>query len=386
MIRKLYMNPTVREFLRIILAVTISLLLGFIITLLVSEDPIVAYKAFLTGPVSKLNRAGEWIKESITLTLLGLAVAVVFKANLFSLGQEGQMLLGALVAGSISLFVPLPAILRLPLALVAAMVVGFLYGAVPGYLKAHLNANEIVSTLMLNAIALRFYDYILIFFIKPEGAGYNASDFFPKEGVLPNFIPNLPFLAEAYKLFTTKANVTIMLYIAILMVVATWFLMYRTPFGYELRMLGSNIKFARYGGVNTRRTITLAMAISGILAGLAGAHLAMGVHTKLIANITVSLGFEGIVVALLARNNPIGVPFAALAYGYIRAGADIMERSSDVSREMVLIIQAIIILLVTAERVLPIIQQRVSAARAAKSNGDGPENGQPALEEGGSHA
>lgn len=386
MIRKLYMNPTVREFLRIILAVTISLLLGFIITLLVSEDPIVAYKAFLTGPVSKLNRAGEWIKESITLTLLGLAVAVVFKANLFSLGQEGQMLLGALVAGSISLFVPLPAILRLPLALIAAMVVGFLYGAVPGYLKAHLNANEIVSTLMLNAIALRFYDYILIFFIKPEGAGYNASDFFPKEGVLPNFIPNLPFLAEAYKLFTTKANVTIMLYIAILMVVATWFLMYRTPFGYELRMLGSNIKFARYGGVNTRRTITLAMAISGILAGLAGAHLAMGVHTKLIANITVSLGFEGIVVALLARNNPIGVPFAALAYGYIRAGADIMERSSDVSREMVLIIQAIIILLVTAERVLPIIQQRVSAARAAKSNGDGPENGQPALEEGGSHA
>jgi ABC-type uncharacterized transport system permease subunit len=126
------------------------------------------------------------------------------------------------------------------------------------------------------------------------------------------------------------------------------------------------------------------MAISGILAGLAGAHLAMGIHTKLIANITVSLGFEGIVVALLARNNPIGVPFAALAYGYMRAGADIMERSSDVSREMVLIIQAIIILLVTAERVLPIVQQRVSAARSAKANGKGPDNGQAALEEGGS--
>ncbi len=381
MIRKLYMNPTVREFLRIFLAVAISLLLGFIITLLVSEDPIVAYKAFLTGPVSKLNRAGEWIKESITLCLLGLAVAVVFKANLFSLGQEGQMLLGALVSGVIALFVPLPGIIRIPLALIAAMLVGFLFGLIPGYLKAHLNANEIVSTLMLNAIALRLYEYFLIFFIRPPNAGYNASNFFPKEGVLPTFVPNVPFLAEAYKLFSTKANVTIMLYIAILMVVATWFLMYRTPFGYELRMLGSNMKFARYGGVNTRRTITLAMGISGILAGLAGAHLGMGVHTKLIANITVSLGFEGIVVALLARNNPIGVPFAALAYGYMRAGADIMERSSDVSREMVLIIQAIIILLVTAERVLPIVQQRVSAARAAKANG--PENGQPALEEGG---
>ena len=384
MIRKMLMKPAIREFLRMFLAIAISLAIGFIITLLVSKDPITAYKAFLVGPVTKLNRAGEWIKESITLCLLGLAVALVFKANLFSLGQEGQMLLGALVSGSIALFVPLPGILRIPLALIAAMLVGFLFGLIPGYLKAHLNANEIVSTLMLNAIALRLYDYFLIFYIKPPNAGYNASDFFPKEGILPNFVPNLPFLADVYKLFTTKANVTIMLYIAILMVVATWFLMYRTPFGYELRLLGSNIKFASYGGVNTKRTITLAMGISGILAGLAGAHLAMGIHTKLIANITVSLGFEGIVVALLARNNPIGVPFAALAYGYMRAGADIMERSSDVSREMVLIIQAIIILLVTAERVLPIVQQRVSAARLAKNGGNGESDAKPTLEEGGS--
>jgi len=152
MIRKLYMKPAVREFLRILLAITISLGLGFIITLLVSEDPIGAYRAFLTGPVSRINRAGEWIKEAITLTLLGLSVALVFKAQLFSLGAEGQMLLGALVSGTIALFVPLPAILRIPLAMVAAMVVGGLFGALPGYLKAHLNANEIVSTLMLNAI------------------------------------------------------------------------------------------------------------------------------------------------------------------------------------------------------------------------------------------
>jgi simple sugar transport system permease protein len=363
MIRKLYMKPAVREFLRILLAITISLTLGFIITLLVSEDPVGAYKAFLTGPVSRINRTGEWIKEAITLTLLGLSVALVFKAELFSMGAEGQMLLGALVSGTISLFVPLPAILRIPLALFAAMLVGFLFGALPGYLKAHLNANEIVSTLMLNAIALRVYDYFLIFHIKPEGAGYNASDFFPKEGVLPTFIPNVPFLAEAYELFSRRANITIMLYIAIAVVVLVWYLMYRTPFGYELRMLGANMKFARYGGINTKKTVILTFAISGAVAGLAGAHLGMGIHEKLIANITIGIAFEGIVVALLARNNPVAVPFAALAYGYLRAGADIMERSSDVSREMVLVIQAIIILLVTAERVLPIVQQRVNNMR-----------------------
>jgi ABC-type uncharacterized transport system permease subunit len=351
-------NPVIREILRIVTAVLIALILGFIITLLVSKDPIGAYTAFLTGPISRLNRAGEWIKESITLALLGLSVALVFKANLFSMGAEGQMVLGALVSGAIALFVPLPAILRIPLALAAAGLVGFLWGLIPGYLKAHLNANEIVSTLMLNAIAIRLYDFLLINYIKAPGAGYNASDFFPVEGTLPNFIP--PFLTDLYKLFSAQANVTIMVYIAIILVFVTYFIMFRTPFGYELRMVGANLKFARYGGVNTRWTIVLAMGVSGILAGLAGAHLAMGVHTKLIANITVSLGFEGIVVALLARNNPLAVPFTALAYGYLRAGADIMERSSDVSREMVLVIQAIIILLVTAERVLPMVQQNIA--------------------------
>ncbi len=378
MMRKLLSNPTVREFLRVVLAVLIALVLGFIITLLVSKDPINAYKAFMFGPLTKLNRAGEWIKESITLTLLGLSIAVVFKANLFSLGAEGQMLFGALASGVIALFVPLPAILRIPLALVAAGVAGFAYGALPGYLKAHLNANEIVSTLMLNALALRLYDYILINFIKPPNAGYNASDFFPKEGSLPNFIPDLPFLHDFRQIFVNQANITVMVWVAIVLTIVIYYLMYRTPYGYELRMLGANLKFARYGGVNTKRTIVLAFAISGMVAGLAGAHLAMGIHTKLIANITIALGFEGIVVALLARNNPIAVPFAALAYGYLRAGADIMERSSDISREMVLIIQAIIILLVTAEYILPVVQQRIESRR----NNDKTAPGQALPEEG----
>jgi ABC-type uncharacterized transport system permease subunit len=374
-IKQLLTKRPVREFLRIFLAVTAALTLGFIITLMVSEKPIEAYKAFLLGPVSKFNRFGDWIEESITLILLGLAVAIAFRSKQFSLGQDGQMILGALVAGSISLFVPLPGFLRIPLAILAAMVVGFIWGWIPGYLKAHLKANEIVSTLMLNAIALKLYDYFLIFRIKPEGAGYNASDFFPAEGVLPSFFPPLPFLGELRKLFVNQTNISIMLYLVIAAVVIVYFMMFRTPFGYELRTVGENIKFANYGGINTKRTVILVFAVSGIFAGLAGAHLAMGIHTKLIANITVSLGFEGIVVAIMARNNPLFVPIAGLAYGYMRAGADIMERSSDVSREMVLVIQAIIILLVTAERILPVIQQRIAANKTAAEGSELAEGG-----------
>ncbi len=379
--RKFLSNPSIREILRILIAIGGALLIGFLITLIVSKDPIEAYKAFLLGPLSKFNRFGDWIEESITLILVGLAIAIPFKANLFSLGAEGQLLLGALVSGSIALFVPLPAILRIPLALIAAMVTGFLWGWIPGYLKAHLKANEIVSTLMLNAIALKLYDYFLFFYLVPPKAGYNASAFFPKEGVLPSLIPNLPFLSDIHKLFSDKTNITIMVYILIVAVIVVYYLMFRTPFGYELRMIGANIKFASYGGINTEKTIILIFAISGIFAGLAGAHLAMGIHTKVIMNISLGLGFEGIVVAILARNNPLFIPLTGLAYGYLRAGADVMERTSDMSREMIFVIQALIILFVTAEHFLPMIQRRV-AERKENSK----ENIETTPSKGGKHA
>jgi simple sugar transport system permease protein len=365
--KKILGSSAVRELLRVLIAIFVALTIGFIITVLVSDDPIGAYKAFLFGPLSKINRFGDWIEESITLIFLGLAVALVFKAELFSLGQEGQMVLGALVAGSIALFVPVPGYIRIPLAIIGAMLIGFLWGWIPGYLKAHLNANEIVSTLMLNFIALRIYDWLLTYNIKPEDAGYTASETFSAEGTMPTFFPPIPFLGELRTLFMNQTNISIALYIVIIATFVVYYLMYRTPFGYELRMVGANIKFAQYGGVNTKRTIVLAMAISGIFAGLAGAHLASGIHRKLILNITFGLGFEGIVVAILARNNPLLIPFTGLAYGYLRAGANVMERSSDMSREMVLVIQAIIILLVTAERIMPIIQERLRVRRAQRS-------------------
>jgi len=366
--RKFFSNPAVRETLRVIIAVSIALALGFIVTLFVSEDPVGAYKAFLLGPLSKFNRFGDWIEESITLILVGLSVAIAFRANMFSMGTEGQLLLGALVSGSIALFVPLPTIFRIPLAITAAMVAGFAWGWIPGYLKAHLDANEIVSTLMLNAIALKMYDYFLIFHIKAPDAGYNASDFFPEEGSLPSFIPNIPIFERAYDLFSDKTNISIMVYILIIAVIAAYYLIYRTPFGYKLRMVGANIKFARYGGIDTKKTMILVFAISGIFGGLAGAHLSMAIHTKLIANISVGMGFEGIIVAILARINPLLIPISGLAYGYLRAGANIMERSSDMSREMIFVIQALIILFVTAERFLPTIQTRIEEEKENNNN------------------
>ena len=342
------------DLLRIVAVVLIALAIGFVITSLVSEEPVAAFRALLTGPLPRLsledgvqvrgmNRFGNWIEESITLILLGLSVAVVFRAKQFSLGAEGQLFLGALAAGAVALFVDAPIWLHIPLALVAAGVVGFLWGLVPGLLKAYLSVDEIVSTLMLNIIAIQIYQLLLIEFLRDRALGFIGSPPFPDTAVLPVIIP--------------RTRVTIMLYITILAVAATWFLLRRTPLGYEIRLIGANIRFAEYGGIRTRRTVALSMAISGVLAGLAGAHLVLGLLGRVTLGLSPNIGFEGIVVALLARNNPIGVLFAGLFYGYLRTGASIMERSSDVTREVVLLVQAVIILLVTAERLFPLIQE-----------------------------
>ena len=362
--RRFFHSNGKKEVLRTLLAVFAALVIGFVITLFFSKDPIGAYVSFLTGPVTKLNRFGDWIQESITLALLGLAFTLVFKAEIFSLGAEGQMVVGALVSGVVALFVPLPSYFLIPLALIAGSLAGFLLGIIPGYLKAYLKANEIVSSLMLNTIAVKIYEYILTNFLKAPSGGYMASVYFPPEGTLGSFFPNIPFLANIRSVWVDQTTITSLIYVVVIAVIVVAYLMYRTPFGYELRMVGANKKFARYGGTDIKRATMLVTAVSGLFAGLAGTHLSMGVHARLLLNITAGLGFEGVVVALLARNNPLAVPITALAYGYMRAGADIMERSSDISREMVVVIQAIIILLITAERLFPEVRRRVQTHRS----------------------
>ena len=151
-----------------------------------------------------------------------------------------------------------------------------------------------------------------------------------------------------------------MIYVALAAVIVAYLLLYKTPFGYELRMVGSNDKFARYGGVNVKRIIMLSICISGIFAGLAGVHVALAILHRIVLNMSGGLGFEGVNIAILSFNNPLIVPFASLLYGYLRAGADVMERTTDVSRELVSIVQAAVLLLITAERLLPVIQQRVT--------------------------
>ena len=326
------------EVARVVIVVALALAISFVVILIVSKQPGEAFKQFITGAATSRNRVSNWLVQATTITFTGLAVALVFQARQFSLGAEGQLYLGAFMAGVMALHFPGNAVVVAIVAFVVALLAGFLYGIIPGYLKAYFGANEIVSTLMLNAIATALYAFLLVRFLKPPGAGTNNSKPFDVFGVTGRLRPLIP---------DTQISVTALL--AVAAAVFTHVLLYRTTFGYGLRMSGFNLRFAEYGGVNTKRTVMLAMAISGAIAGLAGAGLVLGTFGRVNAAPSAGYGFDGIVVALLARNFPLAVIPAALFYSYLRVGADVMGQSTDVPFEMANVIQAIIILLITAD-------------------------------------
>jgi simple sugar transport system permease protein len=309
------------------------------------NDTSTAYNALLLGPLSRVNRWAFWVQESVTLIMLGLAISVVFTARQFSLGAEGQLILGALISGYLALLLKgWSPFIVVPLALLSAAAVGFFWGLLPGALKAYLGANELVATLMLNTVAVQFFELVLNFQLKPAEAGGLFSDWIRTDFL---FAPILE-----------GTGVTTGLFMMLVITVLVWLLIRRTPLGYEIRIIGANIKFADYGGINTRRTIMLSMALSGLVAGLAGAHLALGIQGRLAAGLSAGLAFEGVVVALLARNNPLVVTFTGILYAYLRVGARFMESDTDVSFEVVRVIQAVIILLITAEGLLAFFQQQ----------------------------
>ena len=325
------------ELARVLLVIAAALVLTFVVILLVSSEPGEAFREFLTGPLANRNRQSNWIVQASTLTLTGLAVALVFQARQFALGAEGQLYLGGLAAGVVALALPTGnALVVGGLAFLAATLAGFLYGLVPGYLKAYFGANEIVSTLMLNAIATAFYGYILVRYLRTTGGNYSE-----------NFVVFGP--TGRLQSLVEGTQISVVLPLAILAAVAVQVLLYGTTFGYGLRMSGMNLRFAEYGGVNVRRTLTLAMGLSGGLAGMAGAGLILGTFGRVNPQPSTGYGLDGIVIALLARNYPLATIPAALFYSYLRVGADVMGQNSDVPFEMANVIQGIIILLITAD-------------------------------------
>ena len=277
----------------------------------------------------------------------GLAVALAFRCGLFNIGAEGQLTIGALLAAGVGFGLKgVPAVIHLPLTLLAGMLGGFLWGSIPGLLKARTGAHEVITTIMLNYIAAQLSGYLL------NGRWKDPT----------NVTAQTPKIAEAARLPNLLPGLHWGVVLAFLVALAVWYFLWKTTWGFEIRTVGANSSAAKYAGINVSRNVVLAMGLSGLLAGLAGAVQVAGVNYRSTLGFNVGYGFDSIAIALLGRNTPIGVVLSALLFGGLRNGATIMQFRTQISSDIISVIQALILIFVAAEQIIRWIY-RVPASR-----------------------
>ncbi|WP_125154613.1 ABC transporter permease [Clostridium rectalis] len=322
----------VRTFIAILLAISLALLL----ILGISKQPLDALVKLLTGPLTSARRFGNVIEMAIPFIFTGLSVCVMFEAKQFNMISEGAFFIGGVAASYCAIKFILPIGLHPIVAILFGGIIGGIAGFIPGILKIKWKANELVSSLMLNYVFLYLGLYIINYILRDPKAGMTASFMLNKSSTLPKIIPG--------------TRIHLGLVIAIIFIVLTYLFMYRSKWGYALRMTGLNENFARYSGINTNRVIIYSQVIGGLLAGIGGATEILGMYQRFQWQALPGYGFDGIIIAILSRNNPILVPISAIFLAYLRVGADIMARMTDVPSEVISIIQAIMIMLIAANR------------------------------------
>lgn len=313
-------------------AVVVALLVGAIFILLSQQNPLTAYRALLDGAFGSRRAVGETLAAATPYIFGGLAFAVAYRAGLFNIGIEGQMLMGGLAAGLFAAWnFDLPKVVYLPTALLLAAIAGGIWGAIAGALRAISGAHEVITTIMLNYLAYQVLSYSLL----------RAEHWLPVNPQLQATKPASPDARLPIILSGTRLHAGLL--VGLLMTVVIWFLLFRTAFGYRLRTVGLSKGAAAYAGMSWGVTITVAMFISGALGGLGGASETLGLLGQQY-NAPQGYGFASIAVGLVGRNNPFGVVLAALLFGILRSGSNAMQNQAGTSKELVLVLQGLVIL------------------------------------------
>lgn len=338
-----------------LLAIVLALLVGGVIMILSSplvtdslnvSLPLTAYRALLEGSVGSGNAMIQTLVEATPLLLGGLAVGIGFKAGLFNIGAQGQFLMGALAAaitgGTLASSSPW---LAVPAALVAGVVAGAAYGFIPGALKAFTGAHEVVTTIMLNYVAIFVIAYLVSGPLRDPSATFSRT--------VDVGAASLPILLGR--------NGHIGILLAALAVPAAWWMLYRSTLGFEIRTVGANPDAARYAGMRPRFLTVLTMSLAGLLAGVAGSIQILGLSHWMPASYSTNVGFDAIAVALLGRAHPVGILLAALLFGAMRAGSGLMQIQAGIPVQMIDVLQGTILFFLAAEVVI----RRLFRIRAA---------------------
>lgn len=319
-----------------VLAVLVALLIGAIIIAISGANPLQAYVELVKGGLGSPRAIQRTLERATPLIFGGLAVSLAFKAGLFNIGAQGQLLLGAIFAAYIGFALKgvLPTIIHLPLALLVGALVGGLYGSIAGALRAFSGAHEVITTIMLNYVAYNITDFLANGPWKDRSPG--------------NIVARTPAIGDTARI-PIISNVPLGMILAVLVAILVWWLINKSTLGFELRTVGQNPNASQYAGISVKRITVLALLLSGALAGLGGAVETLGVNGRFQPGFSAGLGFTAITIALLARTNPIGVIPAALLIGLMQAGASPMQFNAKVAVEIIDVVQALILFFVAAD-------------------------------------
>lgn len=320
------------ELVRTIVAISLAIMLAIIIIFCVSNQPINAiYKLFI-GPFTNIRYLRDIVKLMIPLIFTGLSVLFMFRTKLFNLSTEGGFYAGALIASVIAILCPLPSIVHPIIIMFVAILVGGLVAFIPTILKLKFDANEVVSSLMLNYIIFYFGDFILKKYLQDKSVAHVTSLKFNQTALLPK----------------VWSDIHLGIVIGIVLIIVSYIFLYKTRWGLMIRITGENNNFAKYSGINVFKIIVLAQCLGGAIAGLGGAVHIIGSSQRFNFAWRSGYGFDGIIIAIIARYNPKYVVVSTFILAYLRVGSDIMSRTTDVQNEVVAIIQGVIIILIAS--------------------------------------
>ena len=326
-----------------LLAVLMAVVLAGLLIVAVGKNPFVADWALLRGMFGSTDRIAASLARSTPFIGGALAVAFAFRAGLFNIGVEGQILVGATMAawvGTFGFLADLPGPLLIPIIVAAGAFGGGLWGAIPGVLKARTGAHEVITTIMLNSVAVLYVRWLVgstdPVVLRDMSTSVPRTRLLPAAGRLPELVASVPRLHFGF-------------FVMLGACAAVWFVLTRTTFGFQVRTVGTNPNAAKYAGMNVNRTVILVMALSGALAGLAGAGEVSGTAGFLSPGVFVAIGFDSIAIALLARANPFAIILTATLWGSMLSGAGLMQQESGLSIDAVRIFQALVLLLVAAD-------------------------------------
>jgi general nucleoside transport system permease protein len=328
------------------LAILTAVVLGGIIIASVRGNPFLAYYGLIQGSFGSTRALSETAVWATPYIFAGLAVALAFKGGLFNIGAEGQLALGATFSALIGYALPewlgfdIPAIIHLPLAVIVGMGMGAFWAAIPGFLKAYTGGHEVINTIMMNYIALNTISFLLNGPMKDRDPN--------------NVIARTPLIADSARMPTIFDGLRIHwgFILALLVAFLVWWILNKTTLGFEIRTVGLNPDAAKYAGINVKRMIILTMALSGMLAGLAGTVEVTGLNYRHELGFSIGYGFDAIAIALLGKSHPLGVVLAAILFAAMRNGATRMQFLTQMPVDLISMLQALILLFVAADAII----------------------------------